>query len=191
MPNYCNFSCRVTGPKKGIDRFIAAAQTPYTVGQPDEPEHFWRVFELYIDAYKEIDENLYQLDASGYCAWSVHSCFLNDGYQSKWDKDYPGHKGITAEQISAEENLVVEFYSDEIGMGFSEHIVVVFGEIYTDDTVDYTECDSEMNYTECNERSGNNWTKEQWDEYFKKEDYYICCSHNWEFTNHTKHFREE
>ena len=58
MPNYCNFSCRITGPKKGIDRFIQAAQTDYTVGEPNEPEHFWRVFEFYLGDYEEINNGI-------------------------------------------------------------------------------------------------------------------------------------
>lgn len=197
MPNYCNYICRITGPKKGIDRFISAAQTDYHVGEPNEPEHFWRVFDFNIDTYKKIDEGLYQLTAGGYCAWSVHSCFMEDGYQRTWNSNDPKwnpqqipHNGITIEMISAQEDLVVEFYSDEIGMCFSEHIIVICGNVYTDDTVDYTECDYEMDWEECNERSGNNWTEEQWQEYFKKEDYYICCTHDWEFTDHVKYFKE-
>lgn len=196
MPNYCNFSCRVTGPKKGIDRFIKAAQADYAVGTPNEPEHFWRVFEFYIDDYEEIDEGIYQLTANGYCAWSVHACFMSDGYYRQWadpkyNKDNIPHNGTNAEIVSEQEDLVIEFYSDEIGMGFSEHIIVICGNVYTDDTVDYTECDYEMDWEECNERSGLNWTEEQWKIYFEKEDYYICCEHDWEFSDHIKYFKEE
>lgn len=195
MPNYCSFSCRITGPKKGIDRFIAAAQTDYQVGEPNEPEHFWRVFEFYLGDYEEIDNGIYQLDASGYCAWSVHSCFREDGYYRQWNnpnynKNNIPHNGTCVEKISKEENLVVEFYSDECGMCFSEHLIIICGKVYTDDCVDYTECDYEMDWEECNERSGLNWTEEQWKEYFKKEDYYICCVHNWEYANHIKLLKE-
>lgn len=189
MPNYCDFSCRITGPKKGIDRFIQAAQTDYHVGEPNEPEHFWRVFEFNVNDYEEIDEGIYELTATGYCAWSVHSCFMKDGYYRDWanpvyNKNNIPHNGTAIEIVSEQEDLIIEFYSNEIGMGFSEHIIIVCGEVYTDNTVDYTECDYEMDWEECNERSGLNWTQEQWDEYFKKEDYYICCEHNWEFSDH-------
>ena len=190
MPNYCNFSCKITGPKKGIDRLIAAAQTDYSVGQENEPEHFWRVFEFNVDEYKEIHEGIFQIIANGYCAWSVHTCFMNDGYQAHWNRDQVKHNGITLEIVSEQEDLIVEFYSDEIGMCFSEHIIVICGEVYTDDTVDYTECDYEMDWEECNERSGLNWTEEQWKEYFTKEDYYICCKHDWKFSDHIKYFKE-
>lgn len=198
MPNYCNFSCRITGPKKGIDRFISAAQTNYHVGEENEPEHFWRVFEFYVDDYEKITDGIYQLTANGYCAWSVHTCFMEDGYQRYWISNDPVYNpqqikanGITIEMISDQEDLIVEFYSDEIGMGFSEHIIVICGNVYTDDVVDYTECDYEMDWEECNERSGNNWTEEQWKEYFQKEDYYICCEHNWEFSDHIKYYKEK
>ena len=190
MPNYCNFSCRITGPKKGIDRFIAAARTDYQVGQPNEPEHFWRVFEFYINDYEEVSDGIYQLTANGYCAWSVHTCFMQEGYQRHWDKDGVEHNGTTVEKISDQEDLVVEFYSDEIGMAFAEHILVVCGNTYIEDTVDYTECDYEMDWEECNERSGLDWSEQQWKEYFQKEDYYICCEYNWEFTDHMKYFKE-
>lgn len=189
MPNYCDFSCKITGPKKGVDRFINAAQTDYHVGEPNEPEHFWRVFEFNIDSYKEISNGLYEVIAFGDCAWSVHTCFMKDGYYRNWanpiyNKNNIPHNGTAIEIVSEQEDLVIEFYSNEIGMGFAEHIIIVYGEVYTDATVDYTECDYEMDWEECNERSGNDWTEKQWKEYFKKEDYYICCEYDWQFANH-------
>lgn len=184
MPNYCDFSCKITGPKKGVDRFINAAQTDYHVGEPNEPEHFWRVFEFNIDSYKEISNGLYEVIAFGYCAWSVHTCFQEGGYQAYWNKDKTPHNGVTIEQLCKEEDLVVEFYSSELGMGFSEHIIIVKDYVYTNDTVDYTECYDELDLDELNERSGKDWTQEQWDEYFKKEDNMVCCEHDWKFANH-------
>lgn len=187
MPNYCYFTCLITGPKKGIDRFIQAAQTDYHVGEPNEPEHFWRVFEFDVNTIKDLGHGLYQARATGDCAWSVHTCFTEGGYQRNW-KDQGN--GTTIERMCAKEGLVVEFYSDEIGMGFSEHIIYVVKDLHLDHDADYTECDSEMDLEELNERSGLNWTQEQWDEYFKKEDYYICCEHNWEFSDHLKLLEE-
>lgn len=189
MPNYCNFSCMITGPKKGIDRFIQAAQVNY-YGEPEDPEHFWRVFEFIVDIYEDIGNGLYQAVASGYCAWSVHSCFTDGPHTYQSSVPRP-HKGITIEQICKEEGLVVEFYSDEIGMGFAEHIIYVVDTLYTDNTSDYTECEPDMDLDELNERSGNDWTQEQWDAYFKKEDYYICCEYNWEFGDHVELLKKE
>lgn len=186
MPNICNFSCMVTGPKKGIDRFIQAAQTDYSVGNLNEPEHFWRVFNFYEDSLKDLGNDIWQLQASGDCAWSVHTCFTESGYQAQWNKSKSKHNGITIEQLCTKEKLIIEFFSDEIGMGFAEHIINVVNHLYLDETYDYTECDVEMELEELNERSGNNWTQEQWNEYFKKEDYYICCECDWKFADHLK-----
>lgn len=191
MPNICNFSVRVTGPKKGIDRFIQAAQTDYHVGEPNEPEHFWRVFDFYVDSLEDLNNGLWQLQAFGDCACSVHTCFTESGYQRSWvNQQTSTHNGITIERICIEEGLIVEFFSDEIGMGFAEHIIYVIEELHLDETYDYTECDYEMDLDELNERSGNNWSQEQWDEYFKKEDYYICCDCDWQYTDHLKLLEE-
>ena len=184
MPNYCNYTCRITGPKKGIDRFIQAAKTKYNEEHSDTPEHFWRVFQFDVDMYEELSTDIYQATAWGYCAWSVHACFTEEGYQRTW-KDDPNH-GITIEQIAEEENLVIEFYSDECGMCFAEHIICTSNGILTDDTVDYTECTYDMEWEECNERSGLDWSKQQWDEYFKHNDTYRCCEFTEEFTDHIK-----
>lgn len=184
MPNICCFDCVITGPKKGIDRFIQAASVHY-YGKPDDPEHFWRVFNFEVCSYEQLDKDIYQVAAYGDCAWSVSGCFMNVPFSYQNIVEQP-NAGTCIETICAEEGLVVEFYSNEIGMGFSEHIIYAVDTLYTDDTVDYTECDADMDLEELNKRSGLNWTQEQWDEYFQKEDYYICCEHDVVFADHIK-----
>lgn len=187
MPNLCDYSCIVTGPKKGIDRFIQAATVRYTVGEPNEPEHFWRVFNFIVEYYEQLDNDIYQVKGSGDCAWSIRSCFTDAGYQSTWDK----HNGITIKQISKEENLIIEMYSCECGCEFSEHYLIVKGYTFIDSVVDYYELSSNYTVKELNKYSNNNWTKDQWDCYFKLNDYYIVCEHNWQFTNHLLYLKED
>lgn len=195
MPNICSYYCKVTGPKKGIDRFINATNNNYNYSTYEVAgEHFWRVFETYISVLEQCPNNpeLYTLIASGDCAWSIACCFTEVPFSYQHDNKMtmPNNKGVSVEQLSKEEQLIIEMYSDEIGMGFSEHYIWINGKLYTESVVDYTECDPEMDLEELNERSGNNWTQEQWDKYFKTEDYYICCEHDFKYADHIKLYKE-
>lgn len=185
MPNLCDYSCIVTGPKKGIDRFIQAAVTRYHAGEPNEPEHFWRVFEFNLISYEQLNKDIYQLKAFGYCAWSVSSCFMLSGYQSS-NSDIK-HNGVTAIQISVEENLIVEFYSTETGCCFAEHILIVNGDLYIDDCVDYVELNNTYTLKEFNEYTQLNWTEKQYKDFFSTNDWYVHCDFNFEFTDHLKY----
>ena len=187
MANICFYSCKITGSKKGVQRFINAANARYTVGTPDEPEHFWRVFDCYIVYFNEIEPNIYEALIEGGCAWSVSACFLPDGY----DRDITSkNNGITATKISGEEGLIVEFYSCEVGCEFSEHYLIVKGEMEVEHYSDYYEYTKENTVQELNKASGRRWHQDKWDNFFKTCDTFIVCDHDFVMEDHLHYYKE-
>lgn len=181
MPNLCNFDFKITGQIKSIARFIRAATVNYS-GKPEDPEHFYRVFNFIVTNVEPINGDLWTITAYGDCAWSVVSCFCEDGY--------PEIDDITLLKIAKEENLIIEVYSTEIGMCFSEHILVTKNGYYVNDCEDYYELDKDVPLDEFNKLTGHEWTQDQLDNYFKKEDYYIVEPWSFDFYDHEKIMEE-
>ena len=188
MPNYCNFDMRVTGPAKGIERLYKAATTDY-YETADDNEHLWRVFEFSHAKHTHIKDDIYSVDFYGYCAWSMYSCMF-DGeftYQSSSEN----HKGVTLPQLSKEENLVIEAYSQEPGMCFSEYILINKGEIIAEKEEEYYEFYSDVDPDTLVKYGGLHWDQDQINEYFKTNDTLVICKYNWEYKDHVKLYEED
>ena len=183
MPNYCNFNMRVTGPKESVERFIKAATVNYHCGEPDEPEHFWRVFEFEVTDTK-VKGNLMQVNAYGYCAWSVDACFRIGGYQSSASQP---HNGVCLETFTRDHLLIVEYYSTESGCCFSEHGLIKFGRWEIDECNDYYMFSDDCELEDFNRLTGLDYTQEQFNNLFTEEEYYIIGEPTYEF----KDFLEE
>ena len=181
MPNYCEFQMRVTGPKESVERFINAATTDYH-GKPDDPEHFWRVFEFDVSDTLIVG-NLMQIDAYGYCAWSVASCFRQDGYQLTASQP---HNGVCLEEFTKKHMLIVEYFSTECGCCFSEHGLIKFGEWEIDECNDYYELTADCELEEFNHLTGFNYTQEQFDELFSDHCFYAIGEPSYEFKEYLK-----
>ena len=184
MPNWCNFTMRITGNPKGIARVYNAATTDYNEEDADCPEHLWRVFD-----FEEVDETTYSRflvskDFNGNCAWSVYSCMF-DGVYTYQNSNSKGH-GITLQQLSKEENLIIEVFSWEEGCAFSEHYLIVKGDIIIDDTIDYYLLGPDLTVKELNKFSKQRWKRAQWDKYFEENEYYIVGGHTEDFCDHIK-----
>lgn len=178
MPNYCTFEMRITGPKESVERFIRAATTDYC-GAPDDPEHFWRVFEFEI-VNTQIKGNLMQVDAYGDCAWSVATCFRQEGYQSSPQP----HNGVCLETFTKEHMLIVEYFSTECGCCFSEHGLIKFGEWEIDECNDYYEFTADCELEDFNHLTGLNYTQEQFNELFTEQEYYIVGEPSYKFKDY-------
>ena len=172
MPNYCDFQVKLTGPIEDIIKFYNACHNPYQ-GDSSDPIHFYRIFEFNISELNRHDQE-YVCYAYGYCAWSVVSCMMPNGYH----KDYPNTNGVTLYDFPT---LKIEIFSTECGMCFSEHIIVNKGNLECDECEDYYELDEEVELEEFNKLTGLDWTQEQKDQYYKEEDYYVITDHNFEF----------
>lgn len=181
MPNYCDFQMRITGPKASVERFILAATTDYH-GDSDDPEHFWRVFEFDVVDI-QIKGNLMRVDAYGYCAWSVATCFRHDGYQLTATKP---HNGVCLEEFTKEHQLIVEYFSTECGCCFSEHGLIKFGVWVIDECNDYYELSSDCELEDFNRYTGLNYTQEQFNEFFTEHEYYIVGEPSYKFKDYLK-----
>lgn len=134
---------KVTGLKKNIEEFIKiiTADYDYTNNKFSFDRHFWRVFEAYV---LEIDEELdgnqpTECFIDGYCAWSVSTCFFQEGYQNTFGKKET-NKGTDIETESKRLNLTIEIKSLEIGCAFTEHYLIENGKLLIDkcDDFDYS-----------------------------------------------------
>lgn len=163
MPNICEFQMRITGDEQAVDELITIIKNDYN-GSPADPLHFWRVFsaeegEKYVHKYGVITA-----DIIGDCAWSIATCMREGGYNAREDGNY---NGTTLEKETKRLGLVVEYYSQEGGVGFMEHGLISNGKVIVDDCVDWFEycMDAYENVDEFNEDTGEQWTQEDFAQY--------------------------
>ena len=170
MPNYCNYSMCVKGTKENVEEFIKVIQADYKYDTMEfsYDRHLFRVFEAEYDEIEEVCDDVYQAVINGYCAWSVNSCMLDQHFSSYYNglkERYPNDFRGTTLQIESEKlNLDIEVYSEECGMCFQEHYIILKGNIVCDECVDWQEyCISDYNTKEeAEEEYGIEITDEEW-----------------------------
>ena len=188
MANNCFFMMKVTGTEKGIERLWNALEADYNY-EPDDPEHFWRIFDITnCDKKEQVKDHIYTEEWTGTCAWSVYGCMLDGRYTHQ--EDDTTVRGITLNKISAEEHLIIEVYSSEPGVCFSEHILIVDGEFIIHDETEYYEFSSSVEPEELLKYGKLNWTQDQIDNYFKTNDTLVICERDFKYTDHTKYLEE-
>lgn len=189
MPNICSYCMQVKGKPENVEEFIKIIQTDYAYdkngncynpsdhNKPVE-KHFWRVFEANVES-DDISYDIRTVEISGDCAWSVKSCMCDGLFTYQYQN--PNGHGTTLQKESERLQLAIEVFSEECGMGFMEHYVVVDGNIIIDDCIDYAEY-----YTgdfdtveEMNVEYGTNFTQEE----FEANEYISVGGIDWEFGN--------
>lgn len=113
--------------KLDFERFMKIIEEHRTMGELPKGYHFWRIFEV-----EKISEDLEEkvelsLTFAGNCAWSLSSALTAQGYGKDWQKykDRSWYKGISIEEVHEKfPTLKMEFFSEEPGFSFSEHILV-------------------------------------------------------------------
>ena len=188
MPNICSYLMKATGPSQGLKRLYNALTVNYEYTEED-PEHFWRIFDTTVGEVVQVKGDIYSVNFLGSCAWSVWSCMFDGPFT--YQKDDTTGAGTHIVKLSKEENLVVEIYSQEPGLSFSEHFLVVNGEILIQGEEEYYEFDSEVDPDTLLKYGGLHWTQEQINNYFKREDTLIICKYDWIFTDHTEYYKGE
>lgn len=139
MPNYCDYDMKIRGSKKAINRVLNCLQADYDYdkGRPAH-KHFFRVFDATLSEHthiRKVGDNVYEAYVFGYCAWSVWSCMCSGDstYYSSVKKDYPStFMGTTL--LEQSRDCEIEVFSEEPGIGFSEHYIFKNGHCYCDDT---------------------------------------------------------
>lgn len=113
--------------KLDFNKFIKIIEDNRTIGELPKGYHFWRIFEV-----EKISEDLEEngelsLTFAGNCAWSLSSALTAKGYGKDWEnyKDRSWYKGTSIEEVHEKfPTLKMEFFSEEPGFNFSEHILV-------------------------------------------------------------------
>lgn len=186
MPNYCNYSMRAVGTKENIEEFIKVmnAGYDYRTMEFDYDRHMFRVFEAVSDEIDEYDDDIFAVTINGYCAWSVRSCMFDDGYYGRIKERYPDDfRGTTLLLESKKLGLNIEVYSEESGMCFQEHYMIIDGELVRDECVDWSEYWVEEYETkeEAEEDLEIAITDEEWNE-AQSEGYFARGGfENWDF----------
>lgn len=145
MPNYCFYSMCTIGKKKDVEEFIKVMQADYDYGAMEfsHDRHFFRVFEADYDEIENLGDDIYKVVISGNCAWSVGCCMFDmghHGYYQEFKERFPNEfRGTTISAESERLNLSIEIFSEECGMCFQEHYIVIDGKIIEDECEDYYE----------------------------------------------------
>lgn len=152
MPNECSAVVWVAGRKDHVDEFIRITKAYYNYSdfkneksmEFSHTPHLFRIFYSEIMDYEQ--EGLFvcaSLDI--WCAWSVSSCMLEDGYYTTLKKHceeggipfYGTHLVECAKKL----NISIEAISEEPGMGFMEHYLInQNGDFVIYECVDMHEC---------------------------------------------------
>jgi hypothetical protein len=176
---------RIVGKKESVEEFIKVIQADYSYRTMEFSynRHMFRVFEADHDEIEERFDGKFQTTIYGYCAWSVSSCMLRDGYYGAVKKEYPDDfRGTTLDIESERLNLDIEVYSDECGMCFQEHYIITNGEIVCDECVDWEEYDvyDYDSKEDAEEDLDVKFTDEEW---ANQDDGKICRGGfpNWDF----------
>ncbi|MCY7865965.1 hypothetical protein P8918_12930 [Bacillus spizizenii] len=168
MPNYCNYSMKVTGNPEAIREFIEVIQRE----DRKSGRYLCRIFEAEVLNEETIPEGFVEI--AGDCAWSVYSCMMEgpNTYSKDDFAEFNKNKqeieslkksnnlamkinyAFEQEKIESEMlpssliresrllNLTIEVFSNEYGIGFQEHIVIENGDIVVDDCKDAQEYDT-------------------------------------------------
>ena len=146
MPNICFGYITAIGRKDCLEEFanILNAHYDYNDMTFSHKPHMFRIFDSYPGEYDQLDGLQYAVDFMIECAWSLSSCMFNDHkysyYQELKNKYKENFFGTTITEIAKRLNLQVEMYSEEGGMGFSEHYIIDnYGNILEDECYDYFE----------------------------------------------------
>ena len=188
MPNYCYYQMKVVGKKENVEEFIKVMQADYDYSEMKfsfDRHMGGRVFEAYVDEFKEIEKGNYAALISGDCAWSVVCCMFDGAltYHNDLKTRHPENCKSTTIPIESENlDLDIEIFSEESGMCFQEHYLVRKGVIEIDDCVDYNEYYVEEYATkeEAEEELEIEITDEEW-EYAQKECSFSRGGLEWDF----------
>ena len=167
MPNYCNYEMKIKGSKKKIQEVIDTLKADYNygIGKP-EHKHLFRVFDVFEEEMVEEGNNTYSMFIAGLCAWSVYSCMCSGEhtYYNDLKERFPDiFMGTTLQELSRD--CIIEVFSEEEGMEFSEHYIFENGVCVLDDCVK-TE---QAGYT----KTGKVTKRINWDTY---EGDYVCLN---------------
>lgn len=161
MANECLFEMRVKGKRDSVLRVIECLKTDYNYceGKPKH-QHFFRIFNVYDEEnIVNNGDGTFTVNLWGYCAWSVRSCMLEgvSTYYNDCKNSYPDDIFMGTNLVEQSKDCEIEVFSEEEGMGFSEHYYCKNGIRMVDECIDI----QEGGYDD----DGNITTDIDWDSY--------------------------
>lgn len=138
MANDCYYEMKIKGSENSILRVLACLTTGYAYNEHKKPlhKHFFRIFDADTDGKMEDNgDGTFTAFIYGYCAWSVWSCMCsgNSTYYDSVKRSYPNiFMGTTL--LEQSKDCEIEVFSEEEGMGFSEHYIFKNGECLCETT---------------------------------------------------------
>lgn len=148
MANSCYFNLKASSQsRENLKKFVEILTNqkdytkPYIAGIYDVES---------IDFGDEVDEEYclsqmadgsYETMWQGDCKWSVRGCMRNKvDVEEDMLQVVDDEKNIcTLERLSKDLDLVIEYFSEEIGYAFAEHCIIDKGNVLVDDEIFYTE----------------------------------------------------
>ena len=137
MANNCCYDILAKGSEYGIKKLYSYLKQ---VGTPESK--FFRVWDFFPYDDNEIIEDLgyvtFQLGGCGNWAWSLDHTFMHDrlGEDTRPLIVY----------LSEFYGLTIELVSEEIGLGFSEHIIIDKGDICVNESRDIYSVEKDNDY---------------------------------------------
>lgn len=138
MANNCCYDLLAKGSEYGIKKLYSYLKQ---VGTPESK--FFRVWDFFPYDDDEVIENMgwgtFQLGGCGNCAWSLEHTFMHSelGEDTRpfivWLSEFHG--------------LTIELISEEIGLGFSEHIIIDKGDICVNESREIYGVEKDGEYT--------------------------------------------
>lgn len=123
MANNCFYQMKIAGTKKNCQKWLDR------MNDYEEDNHFWRIFNAEI-INESGDDDDYEMEISGDCAWSLESCCRASGYSD----------GVDLFRVNTQDlDITMEAYSKEPGLEFSEHYIYEKGVCIADECVPYRE----------------------------------------------------
>ena len=144
MPNICDFRMKAVGNRESLKMLEKILIEDYDyldeeyINNKNNIKHLSRVFSAHVEEsyFNNNDDGF--ICVCGECAWSVDTCMLSgDGTYYNMNKNTQSN--VTClEEITKELGLVIEIFSEEYGMEFTEHILVNNGNVLINDVQQMT-----------------------------------------------------
>ena len=133
MPNICLYEMKAVGKKENVDKLVEIMNNDYNA------THMWRIFSADTNIISEPTDNPYSIIIYGDCAWSVYSCMFDGPHTYQNANKNHDKNGTDIITLSKELQLDIEIFSEESGMCFAEHYMIIKGNLEIDESTDFIE----------------------------------------------------
>ena len=135
MSNDCEYTLCAVGPKESLERLFQI------MNYKDDTFVLHRVKGAYGGTVglllNDNDTDVYETQIYGDVAWATNKLADNGPMEIVWEQGYEGKLATNLRFLSDLLHINMEWYSYEPGVGFSEHYVIIDGDIKVNEAVNY------------------------------------------------------